>query len=186
MQTNAELCERVEMAAKAFDKYGDAIRAVIRLNVRNESQTDDVYQNFFLAIVHKPIPSGIQNVKGYLCKAVTNDVIDAARKTKSYRTMIQNYAHRTAQRFIEQYPQSTAIRTEEADNIFRLIERQLCLREAQAVIHRYRYGHNVADAAERMAVKKRTYSRYLCAGLKKIRALMHEEKNTAKKAESFV
>ncbi|MHC4637361.1 MAG: hypothetical protein ACYTBP_06355, partial [Planctomycetota bacterium] len=56
--------DSVKYAAEIFDKYGSIIRAVIRANINDKSQQEDIFQDFFISLVHRPIPKYIDNVKG--------------------------------------------------------------------------------------------------------------------------
>jgi hypothetical protein len=57
------------------------------------------------------------------------------------------------------------------------IKRHLRHHEAQAIIERYGCNHNGHDIAKTTRIKKRTLSRYVCTGLKKLRQLVQEGGN---------
>jgi len=172
-----EIPKRVGLAAEIFEKYGDEIRAIIHFNVKDKSKADDIFQEFFVSIVHKPIPTDIQDIRAYLYRAVTNDVIDVSRQVKNHRDHIQKYAECRKYFVIEKNPQDTAIQVENTKKMFRLIESHLPTREAEAVVQRYGHGLNTKDTAERMQVNKRIVSRYLSAALKKMRQYVPENEN---------
>jgi len=176
-EANAEIQTRVKLATEIFAEQGDEIRAIIWFNLNDKSQADDIFQGAFLSLVHKPIPEGIQNLKGYLYRAITNDIIDAARRTKSYRARIHRYAEYRKYSIIYEDPQNIVIQAEERQKTIQLIERQLPPREAEAVIKRYGRDISISDAAREMHVNKRTFSRYLCLGLKKIRQFVLESES---------
>ena len=161
--------ERVRRAHSVFEEHGSKIRAIIQFNLSDKSKVDDIFQDVFLAIVDKPIPSDVQNPIGYLYRAITNDIIDMARRTKNYRARIQRYAERRKYSIINNDPENIVIQAEEKEKMIELIERQLPPREAEAVIKRYGNDISIDDAARKMHVNKRSFSRYLCLGLKKIR-----------------
>ena len=75
----SEIRRRVRFAAEVFEKHGDQIRAIIHSNVKDKSKEDDIFQEFFVSIVRKPIPSRIQDFYSYIFRAITNDVIDLTR-----------------------------------------------------------------------------------------------------------
>ena len=164
---NVEIQEKVELASAIFHEYEDEIRAMIRFHVNDNSRIDDIFQDFFLSIVHKPVPSDIQNIGGYLYKAITNDVIDMTRRTKRYRSRIQRYAEGRRHSIVNDDPESIAIQLEEKQKMVELIEEQLPSREAEAVLERYGHNNSIGSAAKKMQVNKRSFSRYLCMGLKK-------------------
>jgi RNA polymerase sigma factor (sigma-70 family) len=166
--------KEVELACKIFDEYGALIYAVIHLQVNNKSDIDDIYQNLFLSLIHKPIPSHIQNTMGYIYKAITNDVIDCTRRRRAYKDAISRYAKCVRCDTVQKDPEKVAIQTEETQRIFRLIETRLPRHEAQAITKQYGQGRDPSDAARRMHVSRRTLSRYICTGLKKLRQFINE------------
>ena len=78
----------VDVAAKVFAEHGDFIRAIIRYQISNDTQADDLFQDFFLSLVYRPLPTGVQNIKSYLYRAVTNDVVDAVRRVEKHQIQI--------------------------------------------------------------------------------------------------
>ena len=159
----------VNIAAKVFGEYGDFIYAVIRCKVRNKAQADDLFQDFFLSLVFKPPPPNIQNIKGYLYRAVTNDILDAARRVEKYQTRIDRYAECLKYTATEDSPENVLIETEETNKMFKLIERHLKRTEAQAIILRYRNHYKIKDVAKKMAINDNTAWRHISKGLRKIR-----------------
>ena len=169
-ETNTtEIRKRVGLAAEVFDRYGNEIRAIINFNVKDKSRADDIFQEFFVSIVHKPIPSGIRDIRAYLYRAVTNDVIDVSRQIKNHQDHIKKYAECRKKTELPEDPQKTAIQTEGTKKMFRLIESRLPKREAEVVVQRYGHGLSIKDTAEKMNVNKRIVSRYLSLALKKMR-----------------
>lgn len=174
-----EIRKRVGLAAEVFDRYGDEIRAIIHFNVKDKSKADDIFQEFFVSIVRKPIPSGIQDIRAYLYRAVTNDVIDVSRQIKCHQDHIQKYAECRKHFVIPEDPQDTALQTENTNKMFYLIENRLQKREAEVVVQRYGQGLSTTDTAEKMNVNKRIVSRYLSVALKKMREFVPKnEDNT--------
>jgi RNA polymerase sigma factor (sigma-70 family) len=176
MDENIAVQDKVEMASQVFDKYSDMIRAAIYVNLGNSSHVDDIYQNLFLSLVNKPVPPHIKNVRGYLYKAVLHDILDLTKRTKNYRKRICNYGKYHMQFVRNKKPQDDIIKEEEIEKLFKLIEKRLSSHENKAVMQRYRYDLDIAQAAEQMNINKRSYSRYLCVALKKIRQIVDEEK----------
>jgi len=177
-ETNrTEIRKRVGLAAEVFDRYGDEIRAIIHFNVKDKSKADDIFQEFFVSIVRKPIPSGIQDIRGYLYRAVTNDVIDVSRQIKNHQDHIQKYAECRKHLVIPEDPQNTAVQTESTKKMFQLIESHLPKREAEVIVHRYGHGLSTTDTAEKMNVNKRDVSQYLSVALKKMREFVPGNKD---------
>jgi RNA polymerase sigma factor (sigma-70 family) len=164
--------DNVARSAEIFSEYGDFIRAVIRYQVSNDAQADDLFQNFFLSLVSRPIPAGIHNVKGYLYKAITNDVVDAARRVEKYKTRMNKYAECFNYSVNKNGPENALIEVEQTNKMFKLIEGRLRRSEAQAITLRYRNSYNIEEAAKKMHVNNRTISRYISAGLSKVRQFL--------------
>lgn len=169
--------KRVELAAAIFEKHGATIHAFISHQVNGSSDADDIYQTLFLSLVRRPIPSHVQNVVGYLYKAIQNDAIDTARRRKSYQDLISRYADDPRHNTVQEDVQSMAIEAEDARRTVQTIKRHLRHHEAQAIIERYGCNHNGHDIAKTTRIKKRTLSRYVCTGLKKLRQLVQEGGN---------
>jgi RNA polymerase sigma factor (sigma-70 family) len=167
----------LDKASKVFNMYGDEIRAMIRFNTKNEAETDDIFQDFFLSVVDKPIPQNIQDVRGYLYKAITNDIIDVSRRTKSHRDRDQKYAECRKYSIVEEDPSDLVVQAENIQKIFGIIERRLPKREAEVVIKRFGGDLNTRDTAKYMQVNRRTVSRYLSLAIRKMRELVHKDKD---------
>jgi RNA polymerase sigma factor (sigma-70 family) len=164
----------VKLASEIFEQYGDEIRAIIHYNVKDQTKADDIFQNFFVSIVHKPIPPDIQNVKAYLYRAVTNDVIDDSRQKKCHQDHINKYVECYKNFIVTEDPQSIAVKIEDTKRMFQLIESRLPKREAQVVLQRYGYGFSTTDAAKKTHTEKRSVSRYLSSALKKMRVFISQ------------
>lgn len=162
----------VERGSAIFSKHGDFIRGVIRYHAKNEAQADDIFQDFFLSLVSRPVPTNIQNIKSYLYRAITNDIVDGTRRIEKYQGRMHRYAERLKYSPTEDNPENALIRNEETDKIVRLIERRLRRSEAQAVILRYRNDYKIKDIAAQMGVNNRTVTGYVSTGLKKIRRFL--------------
>ena len=170
-----DIQEKVALASALFEEHKDEILAMIQFNMSDKSKIDDIFQDVFLAIVDKPIPPDVQKPKGYIYRTIINDIIDSVRRTKSYRARIQRYAECRRYSIINNGPENIVIQAEEREKMIELIKKQVPPREAEAVIKRYGHDCSIGDAAIRMNVKKRTFSRYLSLGLKKMRQYFREE-----------
>ncbi|MEJ2705678.1 MAG: sigma-70 family RNA polymerase sigma factor [Sedimentisphaerales bacterium] len=164
--------ERVGLAAELFGKYGDEILAVIRFNVDDPSRANDIFQDFFVALVRKPVPEYVQDVRGYLYRAVTNDAIDFLRRARNRQSNAQKYAYVHRSRFMQVDPQDRAIQAEEAQRMLQLIEKRLPRSEATVLMSRYGDGLSTGATADKLRLTKRTVSRYLSVAMKRIRRLV--------------
>jgi len=167
-----EVHKRVGLAAEVFGKYGDEILAVIRFNIDDPSRANDIFQDFFVSLVRRPIPPDIQDVRGYLYKAVTNDVIDSSRKIRNRHTNDQKYAYTHKHSVSQEDPQDILIHAEETNRMLRLIQNHLPKRESTVFIKRLREGMNTSDTAKHLSLTKRTVSQYLSVAVRKIRHII--------------
>ena len=158
----------VGLAEKIFEEHGDFIHSIIRFNVNNKVEAEDVFQDFFLSLISKPIPEEVQNLRGFLYRVVSDNVKDALRRTNRYQARIRRYAERHGH-IIENCPEDTVIDVEETEKMFELIQRSLPPNEARAITLRYGNNDDIVEVAEKMGIKPRSVSRYVSAGLKKLR-----------------
>ncbi len=167
-----EVHKRVGLAAEVFGKYGDDILAVIRFNVDDQSKANDIFQDFFVSLVRKPIPPYIKDVKRYLYKAVTNDVIDFSRRSRNRRNNAQKYAYIYKHQFTQENPQDMMVHVEETERMLRLIQNHLPKHEAKVFSKRCGDGLSTADTAKALRLSKRTVSHYLSVATKRIRRII--------------
>ncbi|UCF14922.1 MAG: hypothetical protein JSW59_16050 [Phycisphaerales bacterium] len=169
-----EIRRRVKKAKEVFDKYGDEIRAMIEFNVRDNFSVEDIFQDLFVYVVKNPIPSGIEDIRGYIYRAVVNDAIDRFRQAKIHREGVKRYAEYRRTNAVQKEPQNVAILAEDVERMFRMIESHLAPREARAMIQRYGVGHGTSGKAAKPNVDKRSASRYLSEAIRKMRRLVLE------------
>ena len=174
-----EVHKRVGLAAEVFGKYGDDILAVIRFNVDDQSKANDIFQDFFVSLVRKPIPPYIKDVKGYIYKAVTNDVIDFSRRIRKRQNNAQKYAYIYKHRLTQEDPQDMMVHAEETERMLRLIQNHLPKREARVFVKRCSDGLSTAATAKVLRLSKRTVSHYLSVATKKIRQIIPNHKGVA-------
>ncbi len=159
----------VAHASEIFYEHGDFIRAVIRYQVGNNAQADDLFQDFFLSLVSRPIPAEVQNIRSYLYRAIINDIVDAARRVEQYRIKLKKYAEFFDYSIRKNSPKNAIIDEEEMDKMFKLIEDRLRRGEVRAIHLRYKNGYNNEEVAKKMHVNIETVKRYLSEGLRRIR-----------------
>ncbi len=166
----------VNEAAGILDEYGDFIRKVIFYHVKDRNMAEDLYQEFFLSLVSKPVPPNIHNIKSYLYRAVSNDVIDHIRGTERYRELINKYNENLEQSINKDAPENAIIEKEQLGRMLELVKGRLTPTEAQAITLRYGVNCDIKEIAEKMNVNARTVSRYLSIGLGKLRRYFREKK----------
>ena len=169
---------RVERAGEVFDTYGAEIRAMIEFHLKDRSIVDDVFQDFFVSIIKRPIPPEIKNVRAYIFRAITNNVVDRFRQKRNHAEKTQIYAESRKHRAVQKDPQNVAIQAEEIAEMFWLIENRLPRRQARAVVERY--GLGTSDTATRLCVDRRSVSRYATEAIRKMRILVAQDGSDAK------
>ena len=162
----------VGLAAEIFAEYGDFIYMVIFSQVKNKARIDDIFQDFFLSLVRKPIPQDVKNIKGYLYRAITNDIIDATRRVERYRNHMHKYSKHLDRPINKRTPEDAFICVEEISKMFELIKGRLRNNEFQAITLRHKDHYNIKDVAKKMDVKRTSVSRYISEGLRKIRKFL--------------
>ena len=163
---------RVEAAAKVFAEHGAFIRAIIRFQSDDETCVEDVYQEFFLKLIRKPLPPHLDNVRAYLYRSITHDVVDSARTRESYRHFLKKYSKKFRISINKRTLTNAFIQTEASDSLFGLLARHLPQRQSQAVTMRYRDGFSLAEIAAEMRVNPRTVSRYISSGLRRLKGVL--------------
>jgi RNA polymerase sigma factor (sigma-70 family) len=176
--TNNKYRNNLDLASKVFAEHDDFIRAVIRSQVKNEVQADDIFQDLFLSLVYNPVPKGVKNMKSYLYRAIINDVVDAVRRVETYKAQIYKYRRQPNYSINKTGPGNAiagpgnAIAKEELDRVFALIKGRLRNNEYQAITLRYKDHYGIKDVAERMGVKCKSAREYTSRGLRKIREFL--------------
>jgi len=164
--------DTVQMAAGIFREYGGFIRAIIRYQVHNKLDEEDLFQEFFLALVHKPVPADVREIKGYLYRAVVSHVVDSVRARGNYHRAVKKYVKEN-ENFINNCPPRNAfIEDEERDATIAHYARHLPEREAQVFVLKYRDNCSNGEIAAKLGVDARTVSRYLSTSLGKVRRML--------------
>ncbi|MBP7051518.1 MAG: sigma-70 family RNA polymerase sigma factor [Phycisphaerae bacterium] len=160
----------IERAAAIFARYGDFIRRVISFQAGGRLDDEDLYQEFYLVLIEKPIPTDVQNIEGYLYRAVMHHVINAARIEQVYARAIEKYLEEGRISINRSGSESAFTEDEKNTAVSRLVH-LLPEREGQALALRYRDDCSILEIAKRMGINKRTVSRYLSAGLRRLQQL---------------
>jgi RNA polymerase sigma factor (sigma-70 family) len=160
----------IQAATRILEEHGDFLRAVIRFQSHDLCREDDLLQEFFLRLVEQPVPPGVQNLRSYLYQAVVRDIVDLTRRQEIHARHVKKYSEKI-RISIHNRPSRNAIEeeTEEKESVFARLIRPLQHREAQVVTLRYRDNYSIAEIADQMGVHRRTVSRYLTSGLRKLR-----------------
>ncbi len=159
----------VGTATEVFTEYRDFIHMVICSQVKNKSHADDLFQDFFLSLVSKPIPQNVKNIKSYLYRAISNDIVDTQRQAERQKEKIKKYKERCNFSINKPEPENALIKDEQMNKMFDLIKDRLTSSQSQAITLRYVTNHTIKEVAEKMGIKTTSASRYICTGLRKIR-----------------
>jgi len=171
-----DTAERVKQAADVFETYGDEIRAMISLSVKEPSAADDIFQDLFLSIVQTPVPPDTDRVPAYLYRVITNDVIDETRKLSNYSEFVREYRERAVHETTQEAPEDNAIKVEETNEMIETLRKRLPSHEAEAVIRSCVYGNKARYAAKKMGLDRNTFSQYLYRGKTRIRRLLGKKR----------
>lgn len=71
-------------------------------------------------------------------------------------------------------PEETVTMCNTIQRIFEIIEDKLPAHEAKALIEKYRYNRDDDEAARIMGIARRSFSHYLCTGLKRARRYIQQ------------
>ncbi len=159
----------VGIATRIFNEYRDFIHMVICSQVKNKSHVDDLFQDFFLSLVAKPVPRNVKNIKSYLYRAISNDIVDTQRQEDRHKEKIKKYKERCNFSINKSEPENALIKDEQLNKMFELIKGRLTSSQSQAINLRYVTNHTIKEVAEKMGVKRTSASRYICTGLRKMR-----------------
>jgi len=170
-----EIHRRVCSAAEIFTRYSNQIRAIIAFQIEDKSKADDVFQQFFISLVRKPIPANIEEVEKYLYRALANDVIDVCRQANHYRDSLQKYAELHRNETIEEDPQESLLQVEATKEMFQLLDRRLSKRQAAVAWQHYGKGLSKTDTAKKINLDKKTVVRYLSLARKKMRKFIPQD-----------
>jgi len=170
--------DNVVLAAEVFAEHGDYIKAIIRSLIRDTALVDDIFQDFFLCLVARPIPPDVRNIRSYIYRALARDSFDAIRRIEQYRGRLVRYSQRNENIINIDDRENALIETEETEKMLRTIRGLLPQSESTAVALRFVNGSTIGQIAEQMAVDKRSVSRYISVGLKKLRKFLAKKEAT--------
>jgi len=165
----ARYAENMQRASEVFAAYGGFIRAIIRLQVKDQAQAEDLYQDLFLALLQRPIPESVKNIKAYLYRAIANDAVNVVRRAQTDRTLRRKYGKRPNNSVNKYRPENALIEKEQMDIMFELIRGRLPKSQTNAITLRYWHHYDIKEVAKQMGVDVRSVSKYVSVGLRKIR-----------------
>lgn len=171
----SESSENMTAATMIFAEYGGFIRTVINTKVRDEYLRNDIYHDFFLSMVRKPIPENISDVKSYLYRAICNDVYDSTRKVECYGKHIQKHSQEKRGDLSEPAADEKLTISDEACRMFEIIETKLTSGQARVMKLKYQKELSNNEIAESLNIGSPSVSTYFSTGLKKLREIIKNE-----------
>jgi len=162
----------VQRATAIFFEHCDFIRAVIRCKIKDESMAEDLFHNFFLSLVSRPIPPEVRDIKGYIYRAIINDVTDHIRHLGRYQAMTHRCADYNKLTVNNRLPEDALMEKEQTDRMIELIRKRVTKNEFKAIASRYLDGLSIKKTADRMNINNRSVSRYISTGLRKVKQFM--------------
>lgn len=179
MSTVMSQCDssnNVRSAAEIFNEYGPFIRTVINCRVRDGHLRNDIYHDFFLSLIRKPISEEVANLKSYLYRAICNDIYDAKRKLDRYERHLYRHRQLPGRAKSAFAADKGLAEADEACKLFEVIEMQLSSSEAKVLKLRYKNELNNSEIAECLNVGHASVSTYMSTGLKKLREIIKKDK----------
>ena len=167
-----DISGNVRRAAVIFSEHGDFIRTVIRYKIHDENRVEDLFQDFFLSLTSRPLPADVRDIRSFIYKAITNDIADRARSIERYHNLKDKYANIHKESVNNQVVLDALIEKEQAEKMMELIGKRVTKREARAINLRYKDNLCVGEIAGNMGIDRRSVSRYISAGLRKVRQFL--------------
>lgn len=173
---NSESANNVRLAEEIFAKHGCFIQTVIKCRVRDEHLRNDIFHDYFLSLVRRPIPENVTNVKGYIYRAICNDIYDSLRKSDCYGKHLLKHYQTAANSKAELAADSRMVEMEEVCKMFELMEAHLFSSEAKVLRLRYQSELTNQEIAKRLNLGNATVDTYMSTALKKLRGILNREK----------
>ena len=133
---------------------------------------EDLFHNFFLSLASRPVPAEVQDIKGYIYRAIINDTTDHIRHLKKYQEMTHRCANYNKITVNNRLPEDALIEKELADRMIELIRNRVTKNEFKAIASRYCDDLSIKEAADRMSIDDRSVVRYISTGLRKVKKFL--------------
>jgi RNA polymerase sigma factor (sigma-70 family) len=154
--------------AKVFLDHKEFISKVISFRVHDEDEADDLFQDFFLTFIRRPLRRDIRDIRSYLYRMVTNHVIEPIARKERYRDRLREYAERTRHPARVKTPEESMLLADEVIKMFELIAKRLSRAQARAVRLRYRDGCTIKEIAQKMNVRIPAARGYISEGIRQL------------------
>ena len=158
-----------EYASQIIDEYESFIRCVIRTQNSSEASEEDIFQDFYISLISKPVPDDVRSVKSYLYKAIIFDIADCHRRIRQYKEKIKIFRKKSDFGIHKTNPTSALIIKEEMNKMFEFIKEISPGRKYVAITLRYRDGYSIQEVADKMGIKNESVRKYISLVLRKVR-----------------
>jgi len=167
-----DISGNVQRAAAILFEHGDFIRAVIRHKIKDENTAEDLFHNFFISLASRPVPAEVQDIKGYIYRAIINDITDYIRHLKRYQEMTHKCADYDKIIVNNKPPLDALIEKEQTARMIELIRDRVTKSEFKAIASIYCDDLPLKEAADRMNINDRSVVRYISTGLRKVKRFL--------------
>lgn len=172
VKTDGQQARNLEKATKIYKDYEDFIRETI---VKQDPvNAEDLFHDFFLFISSKPIPDHIENVKGYIYRALQNDLLDFFRYNANYNARLRRYALKHQPEPSNNDPQEITALKNTAEYVFAIANQKLPAYLARVFRLCFKDQHSIHEISEIIGVPPRSVSVYVCNALKQVRKHLKE------------
>jgi RNA polymerase sigma factor (sigma-70 family) len=169
--------DRMQDIANIFVEHGDFFRSILskKFSLQSGVDIEDLFQEFFISLVENSALPDIKCIKSYLYTAIINDIKDHYRKAKVRQKVKYEYK-KYAPHFRSKDPSMQAEDNDMINHIRHVMDSHLPRHELDA-INQTLSGNNLIEGAKNMGIKKRSFSHYLCTGVKRLKAFFSETEN---------
>lgn len=174
MENCQDTNNNVEAAYEIFNEHGDFIRKIFNLKTKDPDLAEDLYQDFFLQIILKPIPKDIKNVKNYIFRMIINTIYAKLRTNERNKGHFEKYKQ-NSQTPINNLGLSSTY-TIDGELYFDEIKKYLTPNELVAFSLRFKNNLNLGEISQKMGIKKDSVSHYISMGMSKLRKFSDEIK----------
>ena len=171
-ESQTEVQEGLDRANAFVRQHGDKIWSIIEFVSHGEEWGGDLYQDFYLSLIKKPLPDSIRNMEKYLFRTLVNRAKGVKRREKRRREKIQYiYEQTDADEFVSADTAESVAKNEEVARILQLAKPLLGQREYEVIHLRFYEGRSNQDIGRLLNVKANSIARYLSSGIGKLRKL---------------
>jgi RNA polymerase sigma factor (sigma-70 family) len=175
----------VQRATAVFSEHGDFIRAIIRHKIKDESTAEDIFHDFFLSLVSRPMPADVRDIKSYIYRAIINDVTDHIRRLGRYQTLTHKCTDYSKMTVNNRLPEDALIEKEQIEIMIELIKKRVTRNEYKAIASRYHDNLSIKEAAGKMNIDGRSVVRYISTGLRKVKRFLTVEQEVKDDSAQF-